>query len=152
MTFASSSRVKIFNLNRDLLTQPFNNRNPISVTIGEQKAKLKQKWKQNTQRKPTAIDFSTKTFSFFIGLRIRSFTIFKNVYQSYFSFSSFRRNDFKSCHMSISVATSKRRVESYFLSNVMHTTTNVNSLTSWQTINNWRGLKLQNIWRRVKQK
>lgn len=96
--------------------------------------------------------FLNKNFLILYWIANQKFYNLQNVYQSSSSFSSFHRNDFKSCHMSISVATLKRRVESYFISNVMHTTTNVNSLTSWQTINNWRELKLQNIWRRVKEK
>lgn len=67
--------------------------------------------------------------------RGRGLTIWENVCQPS---SSSHCECFESCHMSMST----ERIENWLsaphlLRIVVHATTNVNSLTSWQTINNW---------------
>lgn len=147
MTFASSLRrkewrsVKIFNLKRDLF---------IDSTIQQQKFNLgdgrRMNWTTENRRIEVEVEYTTKAksnwfFNIFIEKSFPSLLDCESeVLQSSKCLPIFKLSFLSSSFRTTSIHVTCQRsggFESYFFWNVMHTTTtNVNSLTSWQTINN----------------
>jgi hypothetical protein len=106
MTFVT--RMKIFNLNRDLLTQPFNSRNSISGTIQErEKTEIEVENRiHNESQKQLILQQFVKVFLSLLDSKSEVLQSSKCL--PIFKLSSLPSpyNDFDSCHMSISKATS----------------------------------------------